>query len=244
MKHLSPTLRSTLKSLMEGQVWVYLLLPIFLTLLVWVALFLFSLDALINMLMESPPLSYMVTWGFLWLAKFLAILSGWIGITSLSYLCSLFFTAILILPFLLKHIAREDYPHLVMAGKTSFTQTVLYSLGIVLLFAFLWILTLPLWFVPGVAFILPFVLMAWLNYKTYAFDILSEFATPSEKTEILKIHGKPLFFLGFLMAVLAHFPFLTMFVPGLAALFFSHYLLLALDDLRNGAVLSVEAEKE
>lgn len=72
------TLRATLKSLTDGKIWFYLFVPTLLALFVWVLLLIFSLGALSEKLMDAPPLSLMVAWGMISLAKILALISGWI----------------------------------------------------------------------------------------------------------------------------------------------------------------------
>lgn len=235
--------RATVASLSDGKVWLYLVMPTLLALCAWMVLLIFSLGALSEVLMESPPLSFFVAWGMLWLAKILAVLSGWVSITGLAYLVGLAFTAIFILPVLLKHIAATQYPELVAAGKSFFGATALYSCAMILLFVLLWIITFPLWFLPGAALVLPLVLMAWLNYKTYTFEILADFSTTAEKKELLQKHATSLFLLGFLLAIVAHLPIVCLFAPGVTALAFSHYVLAALKDIRGEAVIVVESEK-
>lgn len=238
------TLRATLKSLADGKIWFYLFVPTLLALFVWVLLLIFSLGALSEKLMDAPPLSLMVAWGMISLAKMLALISGWISITGLSYLIGLLVTSIFILPLLLKHIGKTQYADLVFAGNSFWGSTALYSCWVIFLYVLLWVLTLPLWFVPGVALILPLVLMAWLNYKTYTFEILADFAISAEKKEILQKHFLSLFLLGLLLSLVAHLPILCLFAPGITALAFSHYVLLALKELRGDAILSVEVQNK
>ena len=236
--------RATAKSLSDGKVWFYLVLPTILALAAWMILFIFSLGALSQMLMQTPPLSFFVAWGMLWLAKILAILSGWIGITCIAYLVGLFFTSVFILPVLLKHIDQTQYPELLSAGNSFWASSAFYSLWIIFLFIVLWILTLPLWFVPGMALILPLLLMAWLNYKTYTFEILSDFSNAIEKKEILQKHAASLFLLGFLLAIVAHLPIVCLLSPAITALTFSHYVLFALKELRKEAIITIKAEEQ
>ena len=242
-KNITNACRATIESLSDGKVWLYLVLPTLLALFAWIILLIFSLGFLSDALMETPPLSFMVAWGMLWLAKILAVLSGWVSITGIAYLVGLAFTAIFILPVLLKHIAARQYPELVAAGKSFVGSTAAYSCAMIALFILLWIVTLPLWFMPGAALILPLVLMAWLNYKTYTFEILADFSTKIEKKKLLQKHATSLFLLGFLMSIVAHLPVVCLFAPGITALAFSHYVLAALKELRGEAVLTVEVAK-
>lgn len=101
-----------------------------------------------------------------------------------------------------------------------------------------WLVTLPLWLVPGLASILPFFWMAWLNRRTFAYDALSVHATDDEWRALRRQQAMPLLGLGLVMAVLAHIPFVGMLAPSLAALAYIHFCLEALRRLRQGAVVS------
>jgi uncharacterized protein involved in cysteine biosynthesis len=102
---------------------------------------------------------------------------------------------------------------------------------------------LPLWIIPGLSLILPLLLMAWLNRRTFAYDALSLHATDAEWRNLSQQHKSPLFMLGLLMALLAHLPIIGLIVPAIAALSFVHYGLESLRRLRGGAVVTIEGER-
>ncbi len=100
-----------------------------------------------------------------------------------------------------------------------------------------------MWIVPGLSLILPLLLMAWYNRRTFAYDALSLHATTDEWERLRPQTKGPMFMLGLTMALLAHVPFIGLLVPALAALSFVHYGLEALRRSRGGALVTIEGER-
>ena len=158
---------------------------------------------------------------------------------SASYLVAMLLTAIVVLPLLLNHLAATDYPELARLGRDSVLAGAWNSVVAALLFLVGWLLTLPLWLIPGMAFVLPLFWMAWLNRRTFAFDALAVHATDDEWRGLRRQHGSALLLLGLIMALLAYIPFMGLLAPSLAALAYLHFCLESLRRLRGDAVLSV-----
>ena len=232
-------LRRSVSTLGRARVWLYLLAPAIVAVIAMIGLSVAVLERLVAALIEQPPLDWVVAWGAFWLAKLLAALGGWLLILSASYLVALLLTAIVVLPLLLNHLSAVDYPDLARQGSDSLIASAWNSVAAALLFVVGWLLTLPLWLIPGVALLLPLFWMAWLNRRTFAFDALAAHATPDEWRELRRAQAFPLLLLGLVMALLAHVPFLGLLAPSLAALAYLHFSLEALRRLRQGAVVVV-----
>ena len=141
--------------------------------------------------------------------------------------------AVFIMPLLLQIVAARDYPEVAAMGKDSFFAGAWNSVWAALLFIAGWLLTLPLWLVPGLGLVLPLFWMAWLNRRTFAYDALSAHASEAEWQVLSARHKAPLLLLGLCMALLAHVPLLGLLAPALAALAFVHYGLESLRRLRR-----------
>ncbi|MBL8413511.1 MAG: EI24 domain-containing protein [Propionivibrio sp.] len=237
-------LKRSLVTLGRGRVWLYILGPAILALIVMIALSLFLLERLIALFVTQPPMNWITDWGALWLAKLLAALGGWLLILSASYLVAMVLTAIVVLPLLLDHLAASDYPELARMGKDSVAAATWNSLWAALLFIVGWLVTLPLWLVPGLGLILPFFWMAWLNRRTFAYDSLAVHASDREWHELRRQLAMPLLALGFVMALLTHIPFMGLLAPSLAALAYVHFCLEALRRLRRGAIVTLIEKPE
>ncbi|HHV48438.1 MAG TPA: EI24 domain-containing protein [Rhodocyclaceae bacterium] len=236
MAEIMLALARTFASLRCGRVWLYVLTPALCALLLTIALAVWGLGWLAEQLLALPPMTWLAAWGLVWLATFLAWLGGWLAIFAVAYLVSSLLAAIVILPLLLKHLSETEYRDLAMLGRDSFVAATLNSLGAALLFVLLWVLTIPLWLIPGLSLVVPLLLMAWLNRRTFAYDALSAHASEEEWQVLSARHKGPFLLLGLCMALLAHVPLLGLLAPALAALAFVHYGLESLRRLRQEAL--------
>ena len=93
-------------------------------------------------------MNWITAWGALWLAKLLAALGGWMVILAVGYLVASVLTAIVVLPLMLKHLAATTIP-ISRHGQGQFCRGCRNSLWAAILFIVGWLMTLPLWLVPG-----------------------------------------------------------------------------------------------
>ena len=236
-------LMRTLGSLRSGRIWVYVLAPALVSLILWIFLALRGLGVMVEWLLGHQPMTLLIGWGIAWLATLLAYMGAWMAIFACAYLTASLLAAIVIMPLLLKHLAETDYRDVAPMGKDSFVAAAVNSVVASILFVIGWLLTLPLWIIPGLSLVLPLLLMAWYNRRTFAYDALSLHATADEWEQLRPQTRGPMFMLGLTMALLAHVPLLGLLVPALAALSFVHYGLEALRRSRGGAVVSIEGER-
>lgn len=243
MAEIMLALTRTVGDLRSGKVWLYVLTPALLSLLVTISLAIWGLGWLVEQMMGYPPMTLLAAWGLVWLANVLAWLGGWMAIFALAYLLAVLLAAIVVMPLMLKHLAETRYRDLAPMGQDSFVAATVNSVGASLIFLLLWVLTVPLWLIPGMSLLIPLLLMAWLNRRTFAYDALASHASESEWRELFARHKAPLLMLGFFMALLAHVPIFGLLVPALAALSFVHYGLEALRRARGDAVVSIQGER-
>ena len=236
-------LMRTMGSLRSGRIWVYVAAPAVVSLVLWIVLALRGLSVMVEWLLGHQPMTLLIAWGVAWLATLLAYMGAWMAIFACAYLTASLLAAIFIMPLLLKHLAETDYRDVAPMGKDSFVAAAVNSVGASILFVIGWLFTLPLWIIPGLSLVLPLLLMAWYNRRTFAYDALSMHATADEWEQLRPKTKGPMFMLGLTMALLAHVPLLGLLVPALAALSFVHYGLEALRRSRGGAIVSIEGER-
>lgn len=229
-------------SLLQPRMWLLLVTPVLISLAVWILLTVFALQSFAGWLIDVPPFSWASTFVALGFAKFLAYIGGWAVIFAVAYLTALILMSVFMLPVLLKRIAAQSYADLALLGKDSFVGSAVNSLVSMLGFLAGWVLTLPLWIIPGVGFILPLLWLAWLNRRLFSYDVLSLHATDEECKTLKRKHSGSLFLIGLIYAALAHVPILGILAPMLAMLTYIHFGLEALRQLRDGAVLVVMKE--
>ena len=236
-------LARTFASLRQGKVWLYVLTPALFSLLLSIGLAVWGLGAVVQQMMNYPPMTLLVGWGLVWLANILAYLGGWMAIFAIAYLTASLLAAVVILPLMLKHLSANEYRDVAAMGKDSFVAAAMNSLVASVVFVLAWVATIPLWLIPGFSLLIPLLLMGWLNRRTFAYDALSMHASDSEWQAIRRGQKTPLFMLGLTMALLAHIPVVGLLVPALAALSFVHYGLEALRRSRGGALVTIEGER-
>jgi hypothetical protein len=236
-------LARTFGNLRSGKVWLYVLTPAILSLLLSIVLAISALGWIVEQMLNYPPMTLLTAWGLVWLAHLLAYMGGWMAIFALAYLTASLLAAIVIMPLMLRHLANNDYRDVAAMGKDSFVAAAVNSILAAILFIVGWVVTMPLWLIPGFSLLMPLLLMGWLNRRTFAYDALSMHATDSEWKTLRRAHKAPLFMLGLTMALLAHIPVVGLLVPALAALSFVHYGLEALRQQRGEAIVTIKGER-
>ncbi len=243
MSEVMLALARTFGNLKSGKVWLYVLTPALFSLLLTIVLAIWALGWVVEQMLAYPPMTLLAGWGLLWLAHILAYLGGWMAIFAVAYLTASLLAAIVIMPLMLQHLSQTEYRDVAAMGKDSFFAAAVNSVLATILFVVAWLLTIPLWLIPGFSLLIPLLLMGWLNRRTFAYDALSLHATASEWKALRRQHKAPLFMLGLTMALFAHLPLLGLLVPALAALSFVHYGLEALRRSRGGAIVTIEGER-
>ena len=90
-----------------------------------------------------------------------------------------------------------------------------------MIYLFGWLITLPLWLVPGLAFVLPVGWLAWFNARTLTFDALTGYADDAEMRTLRRRYRGSLFLIGGVGALMAHIPILGFFAASFTALMFA-----------------------
>lgn len=165
----------------------------------------------------------------------------------------LIFISLFSVPAVVKHLERS-YPDLLKAHGGSIAGSVFQALGNTVVFLLLVLVTLPLWLIPPFFALIPPVLWGWLTYRVMTYDALSEHATAEERKTLMKRHRIPLLTIGVVVGLLGSAPtllwvwsaviiflfpvvlagtlWLYVLIFIFSALWFGHFCLRALADLR------------
>ena len=165
----------------------------------------------------------------------------------------LVFISLFSVPAVLKHLERS-YPDLHKARGGSIAGSVFQALGNTVVFLLLIVITLPLWLIPPFFALIPPVLWGWLTYRVMTYDALAEHATAEERKTLMKRHRVPLLTMGVVVGLLGSAPtllwvwsaviiflfpvvlagtlWLYVLIFIFSALWFGHFCLRALTDLR------------
>lgn len=174
--------------------------------------------------------------------------------TPVIVVASLLLVVAMMAPAIVKLVAVRRFPQLERLHGGSLWASVLGTLGATVVALLALLLSIPLWFVPPLVLVLPPLIWGWLTYRTMSFDVLAEHASGEERRELMRRHRSRLFAMGVVTGYLSTAPSLV-WVSGLAAivmapvlvplavwiymlvfafsaLWFTHYTLAALQDLR------------
>lgn len=169
---------------------------------------------------------------------------------------TLLLVAVTMTPQMVALVAQRRFGALERKRGGSLLASVFWSLGSTLLALVVMVLTMPLWLVPPMVLLLPPLIWGWLTYRVMSFDALAEHASAAERVAILRQHRAPLLLIGIVSGYLGAAPSLVWasglvfaalfallvplaiwiytFVFVFSSLWFAHYCLEALRQLRAG----------
>jgi len=172
---------------------------------------------------------------------------------------SLLFVAMLMTPAMVVLVAERRFPLMERKKGGSFLASLFWSLSSTLLAAIALIISIPLWLIPPLILILPPLIWGWLTYRVMSYDALVDHASAEERREIFRRHRASLLGIGVLSGYLGAAPSLiwasgAMFVAmapilvpvaiwvytlvfAFSSLWFAHYCLAALEQLRKQNVV-------
>jgi Etoposide-induced protein 2.4 (EI24) len=168
---------------------------------------------------------------------------------------SLLFVAVFMTPAMVALVAERRFPGLERKKGGSLLTSVLWSLGSTVVAAIALLISLPLWLIPPLILILPPLIWGWLTYRVMSYDALVDHASAEERKQIFTENRMSLLAIGVLCGYLGAAPSLiwasgAMFVAmapilvplaiwvytlvfAFSSLWFSHYALTALEQLRK-----------
>jgi len=179
----------------------------------------------------------------------------------------LVFIALTTVPTIVKVVTRQyAYKDIAKKKGGSVFGSFVYTLWSTLICLALAMLTLPVWWIPPLVAVLPPLLWGWLTMRLMSYDVLALHASAEERDILLYQHRWPLLAMGIISGMLGAVPtffwatsalalvlfpivsFVALWIYSLifvfAALWFAHYLLEALKELRSNELdqsLNIEA---
>jgi len=139
-------------------------------------------------------------------------------------IASLLAVAWLMTPVLTTMVARRRFPGLERRHGAAWWQGVLWSLACATAALLALGLSLPLWLVPPLAFVLPPLIWGWLTCRVFAFDVLADHASADERRLVLVTQRWPLLAMGLVCGLLGAAPAL-LWAAGAASLIFAPLLI-------------------
>ncbi|MFL6673368.1 MAG: EI24 domain-containing protein [Massilia sp.] len=169
---------------------------------------------------------------------------------------SLLFIGVAAMPAIARHVGRRQFPELEQKHGGSLLGSLGVNLWATLVFAVLWLVTLPLYAFPPLAVLAQALLWGWLTARVMSYDALADYASVDERRELAHTHRGRLLAIGAVSGLAGAlpgiawiggalisfvlFPFLAVLSLWLyvvififTGLWFQYYCLQALEDLRR-----------
>ena len=171
--------------------------------------------------------------GFSSVVRYSVLLLLWLLLAPMILITAVLIAAVLEMPLIVSFVAERYYPTLEKRRGGTVLGGIGNALIAVLVFAGLWIVTLPLWLTGVLVPVLPLVLAAYLNQRLFRYDALSEHASAEEFRAILETSWGRMYLLGIMLALLYYVPLLNLLAPVLSGLAFTHFGLARVQELRR-----------
>lgn len=254
-----------LRSQFSGRMLLLSVVPLLLSLALWGSLLYAGMQPLYDWLQDTfreyglfeTSGSILATLGLGFLKTMVVPLAAMLALLPLMIITSLLFIGVGAMPAIARHVSRVQFPNLERKEGGSFLGSLAVNLSGIVVFALLWIVTLPLYALAPVALVVQAVLWGWLTARVMSYDALSIHASLEERRIIVGTRRRQLLLIGTISGLLGALPgvawiggalFSVVLFPVLAVLsiwlyliififtglWFQYYCLQALADLRAG----------
>ena len=225
----------SLAAVRNPALWKLLAIPVVVAVGSLIVLLFAALQPLSAQFLTIAPATWLVGIGWTGVADIFAWVAAWLMLFAISYGLAALVSGLLIVSQLTDWLGRTTYPQLRRHGSDRVLQSGLVSLISTIVYLGGWLLTLPLWLVPGLAFVLPVGWLAWFNARTLSFDALTNYANDAELASVRQRFRGSFFVLGAVGALMAHIPIVGFFAASFTALMFAVAALEALSLQRGQA---------
>lgn len=147
------------------------------------------------------------------------LIAMWL-LLPLMVLTALLFVGLLAMPAIIKHVSRRHYPELELRRGGSVWGSIGVSAWSFIVFAVLWLATLPITAIPPFTFLVQPLLWGWLTYQVMAYDALADHASEAERRDIMRLHRWRLLSIGAVGGTLGAAPTLLWLGGALSVIFF------------------------
>jgi len=230
-----------LKSQCHPRMIFALFLPVMVTILLGIVLLWFGWTPLTDWLSRQLTDSFVPgtieplisTTAFMALKAWLIPIAAFIVLMPVVGIVGLAAAAIWVMPIVLAHVGRRDYPDVTPKGRHATALSVWNAVWVSVLFLLGWLITLPLWLIPPLGLVLSLFWWSFAFSRMMRVDALVDHASPVERKVLWRERSIGFWLLGLACAVINLFPPAWVFLPVFSGLVFSHYGFEALRQLRQ-----------
>ena len=238
------------------------LVPLILMMVIVMGLGALYWDAALQSVRVWMEASSTLDWAWLWLERVglmslksvVPPLLLIVAVTPLVVVMSLLAVSFMMTPALVNMVADRRFAQLERKRGGSMLQGLAWTLLSVVLALGALVLTLPLWWLPPMAMVMPALIWGWLTYRVMTYDVLADHASRAERLELMRRYRFQLLVMGVITGLMGAAPslvwasgalFVVAFVVLIpiavwiytlvfifSALWFVHFLLDALSQVR------------
>lgn len=173
------------------------------------------------------------TTAFLALKAWLIPVAAAFILLPLAGIAGLAVAAIWVMPMVLAHVGRRDYPDVQARGRHATVVSVWNAIWVSAIFVVGWVITLPLWLIPPLGFLLSIFWWTFAFTRMMRVDALVDHATIEERRTLWRDRSLGFWLLGLGCALLNLLPPAWVLLPVFSGLVFAHYSFDALRRLRQ-----------
>ena len=229
-------LTRALRDLAQPRVLIVLLVPMLAAIVLWSLLGWFFWDTWITwfrtLIDGTAAARWLIAQGAGWVLSSLSVVLGVGLLLPAMLITAMIVTELVAMPVVVSVVARA-YPALQRKRGGTVAGSVRNAMAAFVIFALLWLVTLPFWLTGVGAVVLPALNAAYLNQRLFRYDALSEHASREELRAIVGGAKVRLYALGFVLALLYYVPFVNLIAPVLSGLAFTHFGLAELARVRG-----------
>lgn len=147
--------------------------------------------------------------------------------------------AVWVMPLVLAHVGRRDYPDVEARGKHASVISIWNALWVSVLFVLGWVITLPLWLIPPLGLVLSLFWWTFAFNRMMRVDAVVDYADVTERQLVWRERSAGFWVLGFICALVNLIPPAWVFLPVFSGLVYAHYSFEALRQLRRDPTLEM-----
>jgi len=203
-----------LRSQFSSRMLLLSVVPLLLSLALWGSLLYAGMQPLYDWLQATfseyglfeTSSSILATLGLGFLKTLVVPLVAMLALLPLMIITSLLFIGVGAMPAIARHVSRVQFPQLERKEGGSFLGSLGVNLSGIVVFALLWIVTLPLYALAPIALLVQAVLWGWLTARVMSYDALSIHASLEERRIIVATRRRQLLVIGIVSGLLGALP--------------------------------------
>jgi hypothetical protein len=217
MKNMADSFWRALAYCLHPKVIFLSLVPLILMMVIVMGLGALYWDAALQSVRVWMDASSTLDWAWLWLERVglmslksvVPPLLLIVAVTPLVVVMSLLAVSFMMTPALVNMVADRRFAQLERKRGGSMLQGVAWTLlSVVLAFGAL-VLTLPLWWLPPMAMVMPALIWGWLTYRVMTYDVLADHASRNERLELMRRYRFQLLIMGVITGLMGAAPSLV-----------------------------------